>query len=108
MKIIKYKFRVPGRRQPPAPPAGVEKKIKKKALLIWGASSSVGTGGVQSARLLREDPTSAIAAVYATAGAANNDYVRALGADVLQGYHFARPVPAAEVFAPAATTPVPA
>ena len=34
MKIIKYKFRVPGRRQPPAPPAGVEKKIKKKALLI--------------------------------------------------------------------------
>ncbi|PPQ73874.1 hypothetical protein CVT26_011737 [Gymnopilus dilepis] len=34
MKIIKYKFRVPGRKQPSAPPKVVEKRIKKKALLI--------------------------------------------------------------------------
>ncbi|KAF8905200.1 caspase domain-containing protein [Gymnopilus junonius] len=33
MKIIKYKFRVPGKRQPAASPEG-EKKIKKRALLI--------------------------------------------------------------------------
>lgn len=59
---------------------------KKKALLVWGASSSVGTGGVQSARLLRGDPASAFAAVYATAGAANQDYVRSLGADRVFDY----------------------
>ncbi|KAI1281073.1 GroES-like protein [Xylaria sp. FL0933] len=53
----------------------------KEALLIWGASSSVGTMGVQSARLLREDTKSPFAAVYATAGAANHKYVSSLGAD---------------------------
>ncbi|KAJ5121685.1 GroES-like protein [Penicillium bovifimosum] len=47
------------------------KKQKRDALLIWGASSSVGTIGVQSARLLREDRDSSFAAMYATAGAAN-------------------------------------
>ncbi|KAF4972508.1 hypothetical protein FSARC_932 [Fusarium sarcochroum] len=53
---------------------------KREALLIWGASSSIGTMGVQTARLLCEDPSSPFAAVYATAGSANKDYVRSLGA----------------------------
>jgi NADPH:quinone reductase-like Zn-dependent oxidoreductase len=57
------------------------KKQKRDALLIWGASSSVGTMGVQAARLLREDHDSCFAAVYATAGAANQEYVSSLGAD---------------------------
>lgn len=59
---------------------------KKEALLIWGASSSVGTMGVQTARLLREDPNSSFAAVYATAGSANKIYVGSLGADRVFDY----------------------
>ncbi|KAL4820346.1 chaperonin 10-like protein [Aspergillus spinulosporus] len=59
---------------------------KKEALLIWGASSSVGTMGVQTARLLRDDPHTSIAAVYAAAGAANSDYVSSLGADRVFDY----------------------
>ncbi|KAF4210467.1 hypothetical protein CNMCM8980_001141 [Aspergillus fumigatiaffinis] len=59
---------------------------KSEALLIWGASSSVGTMGVQTARLLRDDPTSCFAAVYATAGSANKHYVRSLGADRVFDY----------------------
>ncbi|KAJ5747742.1 uncharacterized protein N7511_009438 [Penicillium nucicola] len=59
---------------------------KLEALLIWGASSSVGTMGVQTARLLREDVNSSFAAVYATAGSANHDYVHSLGADRLFDY----------------------
>ncbi|KAJ5289488.1 40S ribosomal protein S23 [Penicillium atrosanguineum] len=55
-------------------------------LLIWGASSSVGTMGVQTARLLREDPNSSFAAVYATAGSANKNYVDSLGADRVFDY----------------------
>ncbi|KAJ5371176.1 uncharacterized protein N7496_007268 [Penicillium cataractarum] len=62
------------------------KKQKKEALLIWGASSSVGTMGVQTARLLREDRYSSFAAVYATAGAANHKYVSSLGADRVFDY----------------------
>ena len=62
-------------------------KQKKDILLIWGASSSVGTMGVQSARLLREDPNSSFAAVYATAGAANQKYVASLGADRIFDYN---------------------
>ncbi|KAF2703640.1 GroES-like protein [Pleomassaria siparia CBS 279.74] len=56
---------------------------KREALLIWGASSSIGTMGVQTARLLRDDDdaNSCIAAVYATAGSANREYVTSLGAD---------------------------
>lgn len=54
---------------------------KKEILLIWGASSSVGSMGVQTARLLRDDPTSSFAAVYATAGSSNKAYVESLGAD---------------------------
>ncbi|WYZ37123.1 hypothetical protein EsH8_II_000629 [Colletotrichum jinshuiense] len=61
-------------------------KKKGEALLIWGASSSVGTMGVQSAQLLREDPNSSFAAVYATAGSANKDYVVSLGADRVFDY----------------------
>ena len=61
-------------------------KQKREALLIWGASSSVGTMGVQSARLLREDGNSPFAAVYATAGAANLNYVASLGADRVFDY----------------------
>ena len=56
-------------------------KKQNEALLIWGASSSVGTMGVQSARLLRDDPKSPFTAVYATAGSANMKYVGSLGAD---------------------------
>ncbi|KAB8219293.1 chaperonin 10-like protein [Aspergillus novoparasiticus] len=59
---------------------------KREALLIWGASSSVGTMGVQTARLLREDPSSPFAAVYATAGSANKSYVGSLGADRVFDY----------------------
>lgn len=54
---------------------------KKEVLLVWGASSSVGSMGVQVARVLRDQPGSSFAAVYATAGAANHEYVRLLGAD---------------------------
>lgn len=60
--------------------------VKREALLIWGASSSVGTMGVQTARMLREDPNSSVAAVYATAGSANKDYVGSLGADRVFDY----------------------
>ncbi|KAJ9363166.1 chaperonin 10-like protein [Paecilomyces variotii] len=74
----------------PVGPAGGKQKNhnieKREALLIWGASSSVGTMGVQTARLLREDPNSSFAAVYATAGAANKSYVGSLGADRVFDY----------------------
>ncbi|RDW93629.1 zinc-binding alcohol dehydrogenase family protein [Aspergillus mulundensis] len=63
--------------------SGIE---KREALLIWGASSSVGTMGVQTARILRVDPSSFIAAVYAVAGAENLNYVRSLGADRVFDY----------------------
>ncbi|RAQ52773.1 alcohol dehydrogenase [Aspergillus flavus] len=59
---------------------------KREALLIWGASSSVGTMGVQTARLLRDDPNSPFAVVYATAGSANKSYVGSLGADRVFDY----------------------
>ncbi|KAM5347472.1 hypothetical protein ACJ41O_010477 [Fusarium nematophilum] len=62
------------------------KNGKGEALLIWGASSSVGTMGIQTARLLREDPSSSFAAVYATAGSANKNYVGSLGADRVFDY----------------------
>lgn len=62
------------------------KSSKKEALLIWGASSSVGSMGVQTARLLRDDPSSAFGAVYATAGSANQSYVTSLGADSVFDY----------------------
>ncbi|KAL2835464.1 GroES-like protein [Aspergillus pseudoustus] len=58
----------------------------KEALLIWGASSSVGTMGVQTARVLRDARGSSIAAVYATAGPANHAYISSLGADRVFDY----------------------
>ncbi len=58
---------------------------QQEALLIWGASSSVGTMGVQLARLLRSNGA-AIGAVYATAGTANHAYVKSLGADRVFDY----------------------
>lgn len=64
---------------------GVEGE-KKEALLVWGASSSVGTGGVQSASVLRDDASSSIAKVYATAGSANLEYVAGTGADRVFDY----------------------
>ncbi|KNG80231.1 putative alcohol dehydrogenase [Aspergillus nomiae NRRL 13137] len=67
---------------------------KTEALLIWGASSSVGTMGVQTARLLREDANSSFAAVYATAGSANLSYVGSLGADRVFDYKDSRVVDA--------------
>ncbi|KAJ0420239.1 GroES-like protein [Aspergillus carlsbadensis] len=63
-----------------------DKGYKREALLIWGASSSVGSMGVQTARMLRDDPASDIGAVYATAGAANHAYVSSLGADRVFNY----------------------
>jgi NADPH:quinone reductase-like Zn-dependent oxidoreductase len=74
---------------PPVPDAngGIQKKHNKsEALLIWGAASSVGTMGVQSARLLQEDGASPFAAVYATASTANLNYVGSLGADRVFDY----------------------
>lgn len=67
---------------------GTQKKEnkQKEALLIWGASSSVGTMGVQSGRLLKDDRNSSFAAVYATAGLPNMQYVRSLGADRVFDY----------------------
>lgn len=59
---------------------------KKEVLLVWGASSSVGSLGVQTARLLRQDAASPVAAVYATAGPANLDYIQSLGADRVFSY----------------------
>ncbi|KAH9893115.1 GroES-like protein [Xylariomycetidae sp. FL2044] len=59
---------------------------KREALLIWGASASVGTMGVQGARLIRDNRDSGIAAVYATAGLANGEYVKTLGADRVFDY----------------------
>ncbi|KAF5615118.1 zinc-binding alcohol dehydrogenase domain protein [Fusarium tjaetaba] len=59
---------------------------KKEALLIWGASSSIGTMGVQTARLLCQHPKSPFAAVYATAGQTNHNYIRSLGADRVFDY----------------------
>ncbi|KAJ5650362.1 uncharacterized protein N7484_004085 [Penicillium longicatenatum] len=62
------------------------KNMEREALLIWGASSSVGTMGVQTARLLCEDPNSPFAAAYATAGESNKSYVQSLGADRVFDY----------------------
>ncbi|KAH7413049.1 chaperonin 10-like protein [Cadophora sp. MPI-SDFR-AT-0126] len=59
---------------------------KTEALLVWGASSSVGSMGVQSARLLRENPQYSFSAVYATASSANKNYVTSLGADRVFDY----------------------
>jgi NADPH:quinone reductase-like Zn-dependent oxidoreductase len=65
---------------------GEKSENQKAALLVWGASSSVGTMGVQSGRLLKEDENSSIAALYATAGLANMKYVSSLGADRVFDY----------------------
>ncbi|GKU06703.1 hypothetical protein FLAG1_09605 [Fusarium langsethiae] len=59
---------------------------KNEVLLIWGASSSVGTMGIQSARLMCQDPDTPFAAVYATAGLENHEYIRSLGVDCLFDY----------------------
>ncbi|KAF9776542.1 hypothetical protein IL306_005251 [Fusarium sp. DS 682] len=65
---------------------------KKEALLIWGASSSIGTMGVQTARLMCQNPRSPFAAAYATAGQANHEYMRSLGADRVFDYKDAKVV----------------
>ncbi|KAF4993553.1 hypothetical protein FGRMN_6412 [Fusarium graminum] len=59
---------------------------KNEALLVWGASSSIGSMGVQTARLMREDQRYPFAAVYATAGSANHEYIHSLGADRVFDY----------------------
>ncbi|RMZ14340.1 hypothetical protein D0864_00216 [Hortaea werneckii] len=59
---------------------------QNEAVLIWGASSSVGTMGVQSAALQKLDPNSPTAAVYATCGVANKGYLSSLGADRVFDY----------------------
>ena len=50
-----------------------------QAILIWGASSSVGSLAVQSAKILGFS-------VFATAGAHNLEYVKKLGADAVFDY----------------------
>lgn len=67
---------------------------KGEALLVWGASSSVGTMAVQTGRLLQKDPASSFAAVYATCGWANKGYVTSLGADRVFDYKDPRVVEA--------------
>ncbi|KAG9254171.1 chaperonin 10-like protein [Emericellopsis atlantica] len=59
---------------------------KNEVLLVWGASSSVGTMGVHTASLLRDDPNSPFSAIYTTTGASNVDYVASLGADCVFDY----------------------
>lgn len=59
----------------------------REALLIWGASSSVGTMGVQTACLLRDDTTTPISKVYATASPPNHSYIASLGADRVFDHH---------------------
>ncbi|KAL8655074.1 MAG: hypothetical protein Q9226_003180 [Calogaya cf. arnoldii] len=51
----------------------------KQAILIWGASSSVGSLAVQSAKTMGFT-------VYATAGAQNLEYVKTLGASAVFDY----------------------
>ncbi len=51
----------------------------KQAILIWGASSSVGSLAVQSAKTMGFT-------VYATAGAQNLEYVKTLGANAVFNY----------------------
>ncbi|KAL8851061.1 MAG: hypothetical protein Q9221_004051 [Calogaya cf. arnoldii] len=51
----------------------------KQAILIWGASSSVGSLAVQSAKTMGFT-------VYATAGAQNHEYVKTLGANAVFDY----------------------
>ncbi|RMZ17278.1 hypothetical protein D0862_00862 [Hortaea werneckii] len=63
------------------------RKEQREALLIWGASSSVGTMGVQSAALQKLHPNSPTGAVYATCGVANKAYVSSLGADRVFDYN---------------------
>ncbi|KAH9211664.1 chaperonin 10-like protein [Leptodontidium sp. 2 PMI_412] len=63
-----------------------QNRNKNEALLIWGASSSVGTMGVQSAQLLRENLNSPFGTVYATAGLSNKSYIVSLGADRVFDY----------------------
>ncbi|KAM0355006.1 hypothetical protein ACHAPU_000854 [Fusarium lateritium] len=59
---------------------------KKEALLVWGASSSIGSMGVQTASLMRQNQKYPFAAVYATAGSANLEYIHSLGADRVFDY----------------------
>ncbi|KAL8960313.1 MAG: hypothetical protein Q9183_005483, partial [Haloplaca sp. 2 TL-2023] len=54
-------------------------KEDKQGILIWGASSSVGTMAVQSAKTMGYT-------VYATAGAHNLKYVKSLGASAAFDY----------------------
>lgn len=66
--------------------SGSVHKFKNEAVLIWGGSSSVGSMGVQTARLLKENPDCPFAAVYAIAGSTNHEYVASLGADRVFDY----------------------
>lgn len=69
-----------------------ESAAKKEALLVWGASSSVGSLGVQTARLLKQNVASTVGAVYATAGPSNLEYIQSLGADRVFSYRDANVV----------------
>ncbi|KAM7190298.1 hypothetical protein V8F33_009538, partial [Rhypophila sp. PSN 637] len=54
------------------------RSVEKEAILVWGASSSVGTMGVQTG--------AQFAAVCATAGEDHSDYIRSPGADRVWDY----------------------
>ncbi|KAJ5249017.1 hypothetical protein N7468_000468 [Penicillium chermesinum] len=83
---------IPRLDNPISAPEKADVANKEEVLLVWGASSSVGSMGVQTARLLRMDPSSPFAAVYATAGATNHEYVASMGADRVFDYKDARVV----------------
>lgn len=51
----------------------------KKAVLVWGGASSIGTGAVQSAKMIG-------LAVYATASEKHHDYIKQLGAKEVFDY----------------------
>ncbi|KEF53942.1 uncharacterized protein A1O9_09737 [Exophiala aquamarina CBS 119918] len=52
----------------------------KKGFLVWGASSSIGSGGVQVARSLGYE-------VYASASPQHHEYLKSLGASVVVDHH---------------------
>ncbi|PYH76028.1 GroES-like protein [Aspergillus uvarum CBS 121591] len=88
------------RDSPYSHPTTTPPKQKDQALLIWGAASSVGSMGVQTARLLRADPSTPFAAVYATAGTPRTRaYVASLGADRV--FDYGDPLATAKIIATA-------
>ncbi|KAL8803615.1 MAG: hypothetical protein Q9200_006138 [Gallowayella weberi] len=59
---------------------GVFTPADKKGVLVWGGASSIGTGAVQSAKMLG-------LTVYATASTKHHDYIKSLGAKEVFAYN---------------------